>query len=214
MIPVNTSEVIIEPFWDICFMQLSNWDIKNAEKKITEKNPASIYDKTENISGEGFLIRRIWNGLNYAVIKGKSLLMERSFDIECSLYDEIVFDAAVTSNVCLVLTARTDKGVFSEEYRGDDEQKKEFTLAIEGQILKSVSIELHADNDADGRFIWLMLRSTKQKEEERKRKIYPDKNWRGYIKENRVMSFKPRKKVRNKGVSLHKRTEKYAAFIL
>lgn len=192
MIPVNTSEVIIEPFWDICFMQLSSWEIKNAEKKIAEENPSSIYDKTENIPGEGFLIRRIWNGLNYTVIKKKSLVMERRFDIECPLYDEVVFDAAVTSNVRLVLTAKTDKGVFSKEYRGDDEQKKEFTLAIEGQILKSVSIELYADDDADGRFIWLMLRSTKQKEEERKRKIYPDKSWKGYIKESCDMSFKPR----------------------
>lgn len=183
MIPINEAELVIEPFWDKCFMQLKEWNIENAKPYSEIENPSSVYENVLPIEGKGFRIRRLWNGFNYTILAGASLKMSRTYNIDCENYNSLVLECTLPDGAELSLTVKTNKGEFKKIFANSgNPYKEEFSVGFEGNMLCSVEICIFTSKDINGKFSWLMMRDEKFLSELAKRKTPPSEKWTGYIK--------------------------------
>jgi len=187
MIPVNEAEVIIEQFWDSCFMDLESWEIENVVDFPVSTNLSSHYDKLPKIIGEGYQIRRLWDGFHFTVLQGKKLCMQRQYQLAIKHYNCLVVEGSFPEGTLVILTALTDEGRYEQRYNFEKEEassKKELILQIQGQLLLDFNIELHANKDIEGRLDWIMLRDEAFLQSLLERKIPLSAEWEGYLKDS------------------------------
>lgn len=185
LIPVNEAEVIIAQFWDSCFMDLEKWELEDTVSFPVGAEPSSHYDKLPVIWGDGYRIRRLWDGFHFTVLRGKKLCMQKSFQIGLAHYNCLVVEGSFPEGTQVRLVALTDEGGYEQSYDFAEgaPSKEELILPIQGKTLRGVRIELHAAADIEGRLDWIMLRDTVFLQSLLDRKIPLSPKWEGYLKD-------------------------------
>lgn len=174
--PINIAETIIEPFWDMQLSGLDKWKIRDGKA-----HGLRVYQNW------------CWVGFEWArrPSSGPALHMSRTFDVDCSMYDNLVVSIMAPESSVLHVEVETDKGnrVFRSEPAG--QFKREHAVPLRGaKRIRRVTLSLEARQDgiAGGWLNWIGLQNVR----ELKRHIALwnrfDTDWDKYLKPT---SFKP-----------------------
>ena len=140
LIPVNSAESILSPFWDAGLSDFKQWEIQCADGSAVQKWDVHLH----------------W--------KGKSRLI-RKMDLDVSRFDTIIPALSLLPGVKVKVEAVSDKGKRSAEYTVPDDQGKttEFPLALNGATrLSEFSVTLESPKKTFGFFKYLLISDSKR----------------------------------------------------
>ena len=143
LIPVNTAESILSPFWDAGLSDFKRWEIQCADGSAVQK-----WDVHLN-----------WKG---------SIRMIRKMDLDVSRFDTLIPALSLLPGIRVKVEAETDKGKRAAEYIVPDDQGKttEFPLALNGaKRLTEFSVTLESPKKTFGFFKYLLISDSKRRKD-------------------------------------------------
>lgn len=206
-VKINVAEAIIEPFWDRQTCGIRKWDIKGIkpdarEEKWWDNIPDNLYSKdnvfyVKSDDSSGIWLKGIWSQLEFGCDEpnGSVLEMKRTFNIDCSNYDNLLLCALIPPNSSLILTAITDKGETYKRFETSEfTHKCEYALPIKASVLIAVKIEvIFSESEfVKGFFHWLMLRNSELEKVYVQSLTVTDDDWEPWLKDESYQPvFKP-----------------------
>ena len=140
LIPVNSAESILSPFWDAGLSDFKRWEIQCADGSAVQKWDVHLH----------------WKG---------KIRMIRKMDLDVTRFDTIIPALSLLPGVKVKVEAESDKGKRSAEYTVPDDQGKttEFPLALNGATrLTEFSVTLDSPKKTFGFFKYLLISDSKR----------------------------------------------------
>jgi len=148
VVPINTAEAIVEPFWDSQLSGFKHWTV----------DPGA---------GHGLNVQQSWCWVTFGWSKvpevGPALRMSREFGVDVSGYDLLLVSVMAPRGAIVHIRAATDAGPRTVAAPPATDTKAELELALDGATrLDSLVLEVHpaADGLAAGWFNWIGLQNS------------------------------------------------------
>ena len=181
IIPINSAEAVIEPFFDPTLNGIKEWKIFDGSK-------------------HGLKIKQTWAyvGVEWSrrPIDGVVLSMYRDFSLDVSKYDKLIVCAAFPENCEINIKINTDRGEIYYKKRLKESIKKEHSIDLKkSKKLKKILIQVKTDDEKPsmGWFNWIGLQNSKILSFHLDEWKNIDTTWDGYLRTDKFEpSFKPK----------------------
>ena len=178
--PINSAEAVFEAFHDPQISELSQWSVTG-----------------DGVPGFKFWQNWIW--VQWAWEKpapdGRLVRFHRTYDLDCSAYDRLIFCTAMPEGGYFEIRAETDAGPRTRRGEPMGATKREEWLPLDGaQRITALTIEAHfpPGGAGNGWIYWMALQSTARLPAHLAQWAGYDERWEKYLQpESFEPTFKP-----------------------